>query len=190
MAEPRRISQTVVKLPAVAVERTHGFRAELPNWDLPTLLQMSCTRGGRTCVEVQSGAHKGYIYMSEGRLVHAQVGTRVGEAAVAQMLTWPGGAFALCERPWPLKPSIDASADAVLLRVAQAHDERANDKQEQEQEQSKRRTTASPRRNARMCSPCPPTRSPSRRAAAPCSPKCRGEPLPARVPCWRPSESI
>jgi hypothetical protein len=55
--------------------------------------------------------------------MHASVGTLLGEPAVALMLSWPGGAFSLCDRPWPLKPSIDETPDVVLLRVAQARDE-------------------------------------------------------------------
>jgi Domain of unknown function (DUF4388) len=126
--EPRRVSQTLLKRAEIAtheVRSQSGFDAELPGWDLPTLLQMSCARGERVCVEVRSAHDRGHIYMAEGRLVHASVGTVIGEAAVALMLQWPGGSFALCDRPWPLKASIDASADAVLVRAAQAEDESA-----------------------------------------------------------------
>jgi hypothetical protein len=123
VADPRRISQTVMKPPVPSHEETEGFRAELPGWDLATLLQMACARGGRSCVEVCCGEQVGYVYMNEGRLMHASVGSVLGEPAVALMLSWPGGAFALRDRPWPLKPSIDESPDVVLLRLAQARDE-------------------------------------------------------------------
>jgi hypothetical protein len=125
VAEPRRISQTIIKplLPTPDESLSQGFRAELPGWDLATLLQMSCARGSRCCVEVRCGEHTGYVFMNEGRLMHASVGTVLGEPAVALMLSWPGGAFALCDRPWPLKPSIDETPDVVLLRLAQARDE-------------------------------------------------------------------
>lgn len=127
VAEPRRISQTLIKPLASSHESVldQGFRAELPGWDLATLLSLTCARGERACVEVQRGDLRGHVYMSEGRLMHATLGTLVGEAAIAQMLSWSGGAFTLCERPWPLKASINASPDAVLLRLAQARDEAA-----------------------------------------------------------------
>jgi hypothetical protein len=129
VAEPRRVSQTLIKRAEINPHREReqaGFHAELPGWDLPTLLQMACARGDRACVEVRCAHEHGHIFMAEGRLVHASVGTVVGEAAVALMLCWPGGNFALCERPWPLKATIDASAEVVLLRAAQAQDERAH----------------------------------------------------------------
>jgi hypothetical protein len=120
------VSQTLIKraeIESQAETEMPGFHAELPGWDLPTLLQMSCARGERACVEVRCAHEHGHIYMTEGRLVHASVGTVVGEAAVALMLQWPGGNFALCDRPWPLKATIDASAEVVLLRAAQVQDE-------------------------------------------------------------------
>jgi hypothetical protein len=125
VAEPRRISQTVIKPLAPSHEEplNQGFRAELPGWDLATLLQMACARGGRSCVEIRSGSQIGYVFLGDGRLIHAAVGIQIGEPAVATMLGWTGGAFALCDRPWPLKPSMDEAIDVVLLRVAQARDE-------------------------------------------------------------------
>lgn len=126
MPEPGRVSQTVIRASDSRDEpSSQGFRAELPGWDLATLLQMSCARGGRACVEIRCSDRVGYIYMNEGRLVHASVGSLMGEAAVATMLEWPGGDFSLSDRPWPLKPSMDASAEIVLLRAAQTRDEAA-----------------------------------------------------------------
>jgi len=119
VAEPRRSSQTVIKAPT-------GFRAQLPGLDLATLLQMACTRGERAAVRVRSGDQEGFLFTSEGRLVHARVGNLVGEPAVACMLNWSHGDFALCDRPWPLKYSIDAGIDAVLIRAAQSRDESAD----------------------------------------------------------------
>jgi hypothetical protein len=123
VAEPRRSSQTVIKAPT-------GFRAQLPGLDLATLLQMACARGDRSVVRVRSGDQEGFIFTAEGRLVHAKLGTLTGEQAVARMLSWSAGDVALCDRPWPLKPSIDASIDAVLIRAAQLRDESADHESE------------------------------------------------------------
>jgi hypothetical protein len=116
VAEPRRSSQTVIKAPS-------GFRAQLPGLDLATLLQLACARGERAVVRVRSGDQEGFIYACEGRLVHARVGALAGEPAVASMLSWSHGDFALCDRPWPIKYTMDAGVDAVLIRAAQARDE-------------------------------------------------------------------
>jgi hypothetical protein len=123
VAEPRRSSQTVIKAPT-------GFRAQLPGLDLATLLQMACARGERAVVRVRSGGEEGFLFTSEGRLVHAHVGTLSGEQAVTRMLGWSAGDFALCDRPWPLKPSIDAGIEEVLIRAAQLRDESADHESE------------------------------------------------------------
>jgi hypothetical protein len=118
VAEPRRSSQTVVEAPT-------GFHVQLRGLDLATLLQLACARGDRAVVRVRSGDQEGFIFTAEGRLVHANVGALSGEQAVACMLTWATGECSLCDRPWPLKHSIDARVDAVLIRAAQLRDESA-----------------------------------------------------------------
>lgn len=62
--------------------------------------------------------------------MHARVGNLTGEQAVASMLYWSAGDFALCDRPWPLKHSIDAGIDEVLIRAAQSRDESADRERE------------------------------------------------------------
>ena len=116
----RRISQTLIKTsPAPA-----GFRAELRGVDLCTLLQVTCARGERAVVRVRGHeGEEGYVYIADGTLCHASVGTLSGEPAMVHMLAWQHGELAVCERPWPLHPSLHGSLDALLIRAAQLHDE-------------------------------------------------------------------
>lgn len=119
--EAERVSRTVIK-PAA------GFRAELPGLDLATLIQMTCARRERLVVRVSSyGEEEGYLYSADGALFHATVGTLVGDEAVLRMLAWPTGEFSLCERPFPLRPTIESSTEGLLLRAAQRIDEAALD---------------------------------------------------------------
>lgn len=113
-----RVSRTVIK-------PGPGFRAELPGLDLPTLIQMTCARRERLVVRVSSYGEEGFLYSSEGRLVHATTGDLVGEEAVLRILAWPAGDFSLCERPFPLHPTIESSTEGLLLRAAQRDDEAA-----------------------------------------------------------------
>jgi hypothetical protein len=117
---PRRISQTVIKTaPAPA-----GFRAELRGLDLSTLLQAACSRGERTVIRVHNHeGEEGYVYVADGTLCHASVGTLLGEPAMVHMLDWQHGELSVCERPWPLHPSLQGSLEALLIRAAQLHDE-------------------------------------------------------------------
>ncbi len=102
-----------------------GFRAELPGLDLATLIQMTCARRARLVVRVSSYGEEGYLYSAEGRLVHATVGELVGDEAVLRMLAWPAGDFSICERPFPLHPTVVTSTEGLLLRAAARVDEAA-----------------------------------------------------------------
>jgi hypothetical protein len=116
-----RVSRTVIK-------PEPGFRAELPGLDLPTLVQMTCARRERLVVRVSSYGEEGFLYSAEGRLLHATVGELVGEEAVLRILSWPAGDFAICERPFPLHPTIETSTEGLLLRSAQRADEAAHER--------------------------------------------------------------
>jgi Domain of unknown function (DUF4388) len=117
-----RVSRTVIKPEA-------GFRAELPGLDLATLIQMTCARRQHAVVRVSSYGQEGYLYSAEGRLVHATLDNLVGEEAVLRMLGWGSGEFSLCERPFPLHPTIESSTEGLLLRAAQLVDEAALDRE-------------------------------------------------------------
>lgn len=116
----RRISQTVIK----ATPSPAGFRADLRGVDLSTWLQVACARGERSVIRVRGPeGEEGFIYMAEGTVCHASVGVLIGESAMAHMLAWQNGELSVCERPWPLHPSLQGNLDALLIRAAQLHDE-------------------------------------------------------------------
>ncbi|HEX5660056.1 MAG TPA: DUF4388 domain-containing protein, partial [Polyangiales bacterium] len=106
-----------------------GFRAELPGLDLPTLIQMTCARRERLVVRVSSYGEEGFLYSAEGRIVHASVGELIGDEAVLRMLAWPTGEFSICERPFPLRATVESSTEGLLLRAAQRSDEAALDRE-------------------------------------------------------------
>lgn len=105
-----RISRTVIKT-------RPGFRAELPDVDLPTLIQMICARRQRQVVRVASPDAEGFLYSAGGRIVHATVGELVGDEAVLCMLAWSSGEFALCARPFPSHATVAGSTESLLLRA-------------------------------------------------------------------------
>lgn len=120
MAEVERISQTVMT-PVQAAEV--GFSVSLPGLDLATLIQMASSQAQRMIVRVQSQQHEGLLYFASGRLVHATADGFAGEPAVRRMLLWSGGAFQVCDRPWPSQTSINTTIEALLLRAAHSRDE-------------------------------------------------------------------
>jgi hypothetical protein len=64
------------------------------------------------------------LFFRSGNLVHALARSLVGEAAAMEMLGWDEGTFEPAERDWPAKDTILGSWQGLLLRAAQARDER------------------------------------------------------------------
>lgn len=120
MPDVERISQTVMS-PARAEDE--GFNVRMPGLDLATLIQMASAQRQRLIVRVLSSGHEGFLFFSQGQLVHATADGFAGEPAVRRMLVWAGGDFQVCERAWPTQTSINASVEALLLRAAQSRDE-------------------------------------------------------------------
>lgn len=100
-----------------------GFSAQVNGASVADLVQMYCQTRARAAVEVRSGLQIGYLFFDQGRLIHAELGTLTGEAAVARILGFAAGAFQPTLRAWPLRESINCSIESLLLRTAQAQDE-------------------------------------------------------------------
>lgn len=100
-----------------------GFSAKIQGASLSDLVQMECMSGAECVVRVTSGDDVGYLYFRSGRVVHAMSASNVGEAAALEILGWTSGSFEPCNAGWPDGDSIHTTAQALLLRVAQARDE-------------------------------------------------------------------
>jgi hypothetical protein len=108
-------------LPAGA---TRGFSAQLRGVSLWDLVQMECLARSHLVVQVVGDGGVGYLYFDGGHIVHATTAQRAGEAAAIEILGWNNGSFQPCERPWPDKPSIVTSHEALILQAAKVSDER------------------------------------------------------------------
>jgi len=102
-----------------------GFQAQIKGATLSDLVQMECLSGTQRVVRVTSGNHVGYLYFRGGAVVHAAARTLVGDAAALEVLSWNDGSFEAIEREWPIKDTITSGWQSLLLRAAQARDERA-----------------------------------------------------------------
>ncbi len=85
---------------------------------------MECLAGSKRVVRITSGANVGYLFFRAGAVVHAISRATVGEGAALDVLLWDDGAFEPVDREWPLKESISCTWQSLLLRAAQARDER------------------------------------------------------------------
>jgi hypothetical protein len=100
-----------------------GFRAHLHGASLWDLVQMECLGRSRGVFQVTGEGGVGYLYISNGRVVHAVTRRLEGEVAALEILTWTNGSFQPCDRIWPPKPTIDASYEKLILQVATERDE-------------------------------------------------------------------
>jgi hypothetical protein len=102
-----------------------GFQAQIKGASLGDLVQMECLAGAHRAVRVTSGANVGYLFFRGGAVVHAVARALVGEAAALEILSWSDGSFEPVERDWPAKETVACGFQSLLLRAAQARDERA-----------------------------------------------------------------
>jgi hypothetical protein len=105
-----------------------GFQAQIRGANLWDLVQIECLARNSRVVRVTTVGNVGYLFFEGGNIVHASTREFEGEAAAFEVLQWNQGTFEVCERAWPDQPSITISWQNLLLRVAQAKDERARGK--------------------------------------------------------------
>lgn len=102
-----------------------GFQAFLQHANLHNLLQIESLSRTTGVFLVASRDRRGYLHLSNGDLIHAEVGALTGEGAAAQILSWDDGEFKSCSRPLTGAPTIHSSLQSLLLRLARDSDEAA-----------------------------------------------------------------
>jgi hypothetical protein len=100
-----------------------GFRAHLQGVNLHDLIQVENLARSTGVFVVLSGDRVGYLHMLNGELIHAEAEGMSGEPAALEILSWHEGEFRNCERLLAQLPSVHASLQALLLRLAKASDE-------------------------------------------------------------------
>jgi hypothetical protein len=100
-----------------------GFRAHLQGVALHDLIQVENLARSTGVFAILSGDRVGYLHMLHGELIHAEAQGVSGEQAALEILSWHEGEFRNCERQLAPAPSIHASLQALLLRLAKESDE-------------------------------------------------------------------
>lgn len=104
-----------------------GFEARVDGATLVDLIQMECMRATRHVVRVTSEGRSGFLFFDRGQVVHAVSGGRIGERAALWILRWKAGTFESANLPWPLRTTISASWQSLVMMAAQREDEEARD---------------------------------------------------------------
>lgn len=106
-----------------APPQSGGFRARLEGLSLFDLVQLECLSRSRRVVRVASGGRVGYLYFSDGEIVHAGTRNLVGERAALEIMGWNDGVFEVCNVAWPERTTIAARWQQILLAAAKARDD-------------------------------------------------------------------
>jgi hypothetical protein len=78
-------------------------------------------------LEIKGPNAEGRIYISDGAIIHAELGGILGEKALARLYGLRGGEFRLAQFAQPSRHTIDGHWEALLMEAAQTSDEQAGE---------------------------------------------------------------
>lgn len=100
-----------------------GAQAFLQNASLHNSLQIESLSRTTGVFQVLSQGRRGYLHLAHGELIHAELGTLVGEAAALEILAWNEGELEASPRPVAPTATIQTPLQALLLQLATGQDE-------------------------------------------------------------------
>ncbi|GEM_PF-6319732 len=113
-----------------------GFKGVLSGFSLMDILQLAHMSGYSTIVYVKLGKNSGKIWIKEGEIVHATASlggkTFAGTRALNMMLQWNQGEVLTLPYEAPLKRTITADFDFLILNALKEADESLKEMEEQE----------------------------------------------------------
>ncbi|HUD47715.1 MAG TPA: response regulator [Candidatus Baltobacteraceae bacterium] len=119
-------------LEATVETPAEGFKGIMHEVGLTELLQLECLARKSSVLEIKGPNADGRVYISEGAIIHAEVGGIFGEKALARLYGLKGGEFRLAPFTQPSRQTIDGHWEGLLLEAAQLCDEAAGQPAPQE----------------------------------------------------------
>jgi CheY-like chemotaxis protein len=119
-------------LEATAEMPTDGFKGMVRQVGLTELLQLECLGRKSSVLEIKASNADGRIYISEGSIIHAEIGGIFGEKALARLYGLKGGEFRLAPFTQPSRRTIEGQWEGLLMEAAQTSDEQAGELAAQE----------------------------------------------------------
>ncbi len=101
-----------------------AVRGNLRTLSLPSIIQMGCAERNQACLRIRRLGQAGYIFFADGNVVHATLGSRVGEEAVYELLTWEDGEFDWKMGVVPPERTVTVGWSGLLLEGMRRIDER------------------------------------------------------------------
>jgi hypothetical protein len=100
-----------------------AFQGSLAELHLPDIIQLISVSGKTGVFHLTDGAHKGEIFLHEGKIVHAQIEEITGEEAVYALAIWNQGEFRFEPGVATEARTISKSNTNLLMEAARRLDE-------------------------------------------------------------------
>ncbi|HEX4341860.1 MAG TPA: DUF4388 domain-containing protein, partial [Verrucomicrobiae bacterium] len=100
-----------------------GFRGALRQVGLQEIIQIECIGRRSSIFAIRNPQMRGQIYIENGSIIHAAVGTLVGEQAFYKLLSLKGGEFQMKPFTAPPKRTISGTWELLVMEAARVSDE-------------------------------------------------------------------
>lgn len=100
-----------------------AFQGSLKELPLPDIIQLVSVSGKTGKFTLSRDADRGFIFLKNGQMVHAQVGDLVGEEAIYALAIWNQGDFQFNPSEEPDRQTITKSNTNLLMEAARRLDE-------------------------------------------------------------------
>lgn len=107
-------------MPSASNSKPSTFTGLSGSASLADLIQMECSIAATRAVRIERGEMCGRIYFSRGQVIHAEVGQLTGEAALFEMLGWPGGHVLIADGVQPATQTIARDWQRLLIEAGSA----------------------------------------------------------------------
>lgn len=103
-----------------------GFSGALQHINLPDVIQLECLNRNSLILEVRNSQAHGQIFIEQGEITHAVMGTNTGEPAFRRLLLLTGGEFQVKPFKAPAQRTIEGRWEFLLMDAARASDEQTS----------------------------------------------------------------
>ncbi len=101
-----------------------SLKGSLDSINLADIMQfVSNSRQSGRFILIKNTGEKGYIYVNQGNIIHAEVDNFKGEDAVFTLISWGKGEFEFEESSFNVETSISKSVTSLLMDSARRIDE-------------------------------------------------------------------
>jgi len=100
-----------------------AFQGSLKELPLPDIIQLVSVSGKTGKFSLTREGDKGFIYLKNGQMIHAQVADLVGEEAIYALAIWNQGDFQFSPNEEPQQQTISKSNTNLLMEAARRLDE-------------------------------------------------------------------